>query len=158
MAMKRYAVVLAACASVALSVSIGATVASAAGGTVSGTSSMTAQHPHQESRSDQDKEVCALHPHFEEDLIVGSGGGIANAVVIIKGAKGDLKPSAREVRSKGMRLCAARTRVPAGSTVDIVNSDGILHNIHTYSTRIPPSTWRSPSSRRKSRRRLLSRK
>ena len=40
----------------------------------------------------KDKEVCGLHQHFQEDLIVDSGGGIANAVVIVKGAKGDLKP------------------------------------------------------------------
>src|SRR6267142_1973822 len=61
MAMKRYAVVLAACASVALSVSIGASLASA-----------------------------------------------------------------------------------AGSTVDIINSDGILHNIHTYSTKNPSFNMAQP--------------
>ncbi|HVN63157.1 MAG TPA: carboxypeptidase regulatory-like domain-containing protein, partial [Candidatus Binataceae bacterium] len=33
---------------------------------------------------------------------------------------------------------------PAGSTVDIVNSDGILHNIHTYSTVNPAFNMAQP--------------
>src|SRR5260370_39259148 len=97
MAMKKYAVVLAACASVALSVSIGANPASAAGGTVSGTVKYDGAPPAPKKvEATKDKEVCALHPHFEEDLIVDSGGGRANAVVSTQCAQGEFKP--REVK------------------------------------------------------------
>ncbi len=33
---------------------------------------------------------------------------------------------------------------PAGSTVDVLNSDGILHNIHTFGTANPPSNQAQP--------------
>jgi len=136
--MKSYAVVLAACASVALSVSIGANSASAAGGTVSGTVKYDGTAPTPKKvEVTKDKEVCALHPHVEEDLLVDSGGGIANAVVIVKGAKGDLKPGDVKFDQKGCDYVPHVLAFPAGSTVDIVNSDGILHNIHTYSEKNP---------------------
>ena len=111
--MNKFGVVLAACAGVALSMTVGASLASAAGGTISGTVKYdgTAPAPRKVEVT-KDKDVCGLHPHFEEDLIVDSGGGIANAVVIVKGAKGDMKPGEVQFDAEGMRLRAARARVP----------------------------------------------
>jgi plastocyanin len=136
--MKRYSVVLAACAGVALSMSVGASIASAAGGTISGTVKYDGTAPAPKSvEVTKDKEVCGLHPHFVEDLIVDSSGGIANAVVIVKGAKGDMKPTEVKFDQKGCDYVPHVLAFPAGSTVDITNSDGILHNIHTYSDKNP---------------------
>jgi plastocyanin len=134
--MNKFGVVLAACAGVALSMTVGASLASAAGGTISGTIKYdgTAPAPRKVEVT-KDKDVCALHPHFEEDLLVGSGGGIANAVVVVKGAKGDMKPGEVKFDQKGCDYTPHVLAFPAGSTVDIINSDGILHNIHTYSTK-----------------------
>jgi plastocyanin len=134
--MNKFGVVLAACAGVALSMTVGASLASAAGGTISGTVKYdgTAPAPRKVEVT-KDKDVCALHPHFEEDLLVGSGGGIANAVVVVKGAKGDMKPGEVKFDQKGCDYTPHVLAFPAGSTVDIINSDGILHNIHTYSTK-----------------------
>jgi len=84
-------------------VSIGAGPAAAAGGTVSGTVKYDGAAPAPKKvEVTKDKEVCALHPHFEEDLIVDSGGGIANAGGDHQGAKGDLKPSDVKFDSEGM--------------------------------------------------------
>ncbi len=143
--MKKYAVVLAACAGVALSMSVGASLASAAGGTISGTVKYdgTAPAPRKVEVT-KDKDVCGLHPHFEEDLIVDSGGGIANAVVIVKGAKGEMKPGEVQFVQKGCDYVPHVLAFPAGSTVDIVNADGILHNIHTYSTKNPSFNMAQP--------------
>ncbi len=143
--MKKFAVVLAACAGAALSMSVGAGLASAAGGAISGTVKYdgTAPAP-RKLEVTKDKEVCALHPHFEEDLIVGSGGGIANAVVTVKGAKGDLKPGEVKFDQKGCDYTPHVLAFPAGSTVDILNSDGILHNIHSYSTKNPAFNMAQP--------------
>ncbi len=100
--MKKYAVVLAACAGVALSMSVGAGIASAAGGTISGTVKYDGTAPAPKPvEVTKDKEVCGLHPHFTEDLIVDSSGGIANAVVVVKGAKGDMKPGDVTFDQKG---------------------------------------------------------
>ena len=75
--MKKIRVVLAACAGVALSMSVGASLASAAGGTISGTVKYDGTAPAPKPvEVTKDKEVCGLHQHFVEDLIVGSDGGI----------------------------------------------------------------------------------
>ncbi len=85
----------------------------------------------------KDKEVCGLKPHFEEDLIVGADGGIANAVVYIADAKAEPKPETVDFDQKGCDYLPHVLAFPAGSTVKIKNDDGILHNIHTYSTKNP---------------------
>ena len=143
--MNKFGVVLAACAGVALSMTVGASLASAAGGTISGTVKYdgTAPAPRKVEVT-KDKDVCALHPHFEEELVVGSGGGIANAVVVVKGAKGDVKPGEVKFDQKGCDYTPHVLAFPAGSTVDIINSDGILHNIHTYSTKNPAFNMAQP--------------
>ena len=143
--MKKLRVVLAACAGVALSMSVGASLASAAGGTISGTVKYEGTAPAPKPvEVTKDKEVCGLHQHFQEDLIVGSDGGIANAVVIVKGAKGEAKPGDVTFDQKGCDYVPHVLAFPAGSTVKIVNSDGILHNIHTYSTANPSFNMAQP--------------
>jgi plastocyanin len=145
MVMKKFRVVLAACAGVALSMSVGASMASAAGGTISGTVKYDGTAPAPKPvEVTKDKEVCGLHQHFQEDLIVGSDGGIANAVVIVKGAKGDMKPGDVTFDQKGCDYVPHVLAFEAGSTVKIVNSDGILHNIHTYSTANPSFNMAQP--------------
>jgi plastocyanin len=143
--MNKYKVVLAACAGVALSMSVGAGYALAAGGTISGTVKYEGTAPAPKPvEVTKDKEVCGLHQHFQEDLVVGSDGGIANAVVIVKGAKGDMKPGDVTFDQKGCDYVPHVLAFPAGSTVKIVNSDGILHNIHTYSTANPSFNMAQP--------------
>jgi plastocyanin len=143
--MSKYRVVLAATAGMALCLSVGAGIASAAGGTISGQVKYDGSAPApKEVEVTKDKEVCGLHKHFTEDLIVDSGGGIANAVVIVKGAKGDLKPADVTFDQKGCDYVPHVLAFPAGSTVKIVNSDGILHNIHTYSTVNPSFNMAQP--------------
>ena len=111
---------------------------------------MTAPRPQPKTvEITKDKEVCGLKPHFDEDLIVGSDGGIANAVVIVKGAKGDLKPENVEFDQKGCDYVPHVLAFPAGSTVEIMNDDGILHNIHTYSTVNPSFNMAQPKFKKK---------
>jgi len=133
--MKHFAMATAACAVVALGISFNPVSANAAGGTIGGTVKYDGTPPAQKTvEVTKDKEVCGLKPHYNEDLIVGSGGGIANAVVIVKGAKGDMKPQSVTFDQKGCDYQPHVLAFPAGSTVKIMNDDGILHNIHTYST------------------------
>jgi plastocyanin len=136
--MKRFAIVTTACAAVALGMTFGAVSANAAGGTISGTVKYDGAPPTPKPvEVTKDKDVCGLVKHVNEDLLVDSGGGIANAVVIVKGAKGDLKPTSVTFDQKGCRYDPHVLAFPAGSTVKIMNDDGILHNIHTYSTANP---------------------
>jgi plastocyanin len=85
----------------------------------------------------KDKDVCGVHPIFNESLVVGRDGGIRNAVVTIADiARGEpLKPgSAITFDQKGCEYQPHVVAFPVGSTVKVLNSDGILHSVHTEST------------------------
>jgi plastocyanin len=86
-----------------------------------------------------DPAVCGVKPQFEEDLVVGPDHGIANAVVSIAQALGGSQlqlhgaPELVTVDQRGCRYEPHVVAFPAGSTVQIINSDGILHSVHTHS-------------------------
>jgi plastocyanin len=89
----------------------------------------------------KDPEVCGKEK-TAPDLLVGPDGGIANAVVVVKAAKGKKLDPLAQNPVFDQKTCEFRPHVlmfPAGSTIDILNSDGILHNIHTTSS-VNPST------------------
>jgi plastocyanin len=94
----------------------------------------------------KDKEVCGTTPKLASDLVVGADGGIQYAVVSItniqKGkAFADQKGT---LDQKGCEYAPHIVTMPAGGHLEIVNSDGILHNIHTYSKDNPPLNRAQP--------------
>ena len=92
--MKKFAVLAAGCAAIAIGIGVaGYQAAADNGGTISGTVKFDGTPPTPKKvEVTKDKEVCGLKPHFEQELVVSSGGGIANAVVVLKDAKGTAKP------------------------------------------------------------------
>ena len=97
----------------------------------------------------KDPEVCGKDgkEKTSPDLLVSAGGGVANVVVVVKATKGKKLdvPTTNPVFDQ--RTCEFHPHVlafPAGSTVDVVNSDGILHNIHTTSTANPSVNQAQP--------------
>jgi plastocyanin len=94
----------------------------------------------------KDKDVCAAQPHFDNSLEIGPGGGIANAVVFIANISqgAPAAPTTVTMDQKGCQYIPRVLAFPAGSTVDVLNSDGILHNIHTYSTLNSPVNYAQP--------------
>ena len=124
----------------------GAAPAFAAGGTITGTVKYDGTAPPAKKvEVTKDKDVCGLKPHFDEELQVDSGGGIANAVVIVKGAPaGGAKPGDVTFDQKGCDYVPHVLAFQAGSTVHIMNDDGILHNIHTVSTKNPAFNMAQP--------------
>jgi len=95
----------------------------------------------------KDKEACGAHGEIKsEDLVVGADNALANAVVSITNiTKGKaMAPATPVLDQKGCRYIPHVLAFPAGSTVKILNSDGILHNIHTYSTANPPVNLAQP--------------
>src|SRR5262245_60994548 len=72
----------------------------------------------------KDKEVCAAHGELKaEDLLVGSGGGIENAVVSITNiSKGKPMDAATPTLDQnGCKYVPHVLLFPAGSTVKIIN-------------------------------------
>ncbi|HUO03661.1 MAG TPA: carboxypeptidase regulatory-like domain-containing protein [Candidatus Binataceae bacterium] len=143
--MKKFSTLMASIAA-ATALSMCASISPAmAAGTISGTVKLDGAAPAPKPvEVTKDKDVCGLKPHFSQDLVVSTGGGIKNAVIVLKDAKGDLKPAEVEFDQKGCTYEPHVLAFPAGSTVDIVNSDGILHNIHTYSTENPSFNMAQP--------------
>ncbi len=71
--------------------------------------------------------------------MVGPNKGIKNAVLSLAGAKGPAPKPAQKpaLNQKGCQFNPHVLVVPAGAEMDILNSDGILHNIHTFSKANP---------------------
>src|SRR5438046_1661188 len=77
-------------------------------------------------------------PITDQELVVGSDGGVQYAVVSIPDAKGTAKAGeAIKFDQKGCQYQPHVLAFPAGSHIQVLNSDGILHNIHTESTKNP---------------------
>jgi len=90
------------------------------------------------TKVNKDNQACGDEKRSEE-VIVGANKGLQNAVVSVVGAKGPApKPAQKPVLDqKGCQFAPHVLAVPAGADVDILNSDGVLHNIHTFSTANP---------------------
>jgi len=106
----------------------------------------------------KDVAVCSKIDHLDDRLIVGEDGGIQNAVVSIVGVKGG-KPlsSMGDEFILDQKSCAYSPHVvliPAGGTLKVINEDGVLHNIHTYSKLNPPCNLAQPKVLREITRRF----
>jgi len=105
------------------------------GGSISGTVKFkgTAPAPKKLDVS-KDKEVCGKTPKVDQSLVVNNG-NLVNAVITItdiqKGKKIEVKKVTLD--QNGCEYHPHVLAFPAGSAIEILNPDGILHNIHSYS-------------------------
>jgi plastocyanin len=101
----------------------------------------------------KDKEVCSREPHVDETLVVAADKGLANVVVYIKDApnapKMAVPAKAPELDQKSCKFHPHIQIIAAGSTLDVLNNDGILHNIHTYPKNNPPINQAQPKFKTK---------
>src|SRR6266540_2006751 len=117
------------------------------GGTISGEVKFVGTPPLSEKIAvTKDQEVCGKTEKVNEALLVGPNKGIQNVVVslsnIQKGKK--LPETGATLDQKDCRYAPHVVVSPAGAELAILNSDGILHNIHTYSTKNPPFNRAQP--------------
>ena len=107
------------------------------GGTLSGTVKFAGTPPPPgKIEVSKDPEVCGKDK-VKPDLMVGADGGLANVVVVVKASKGKKLEAPAQNPVFDQKTCEFRPHIlafPAGSTIDVTNSDGILHNIHTTSS------------------------
>jgi len=105
------------------------------GGSISGTVKYKGAAPAAKKLDiGKDKEVCDKTPKYDETLVVKDG-NLANAVVTITDIKKGKKIELKKVQydQKGCHYQPHVLAFPAGTTVEILNDDGILHNVHSYS-------------------------
>jgi plastocyanin len=105
------------------------------GGSISGTVKFkgTAPTPKKLDIS-KDKEVCGKTPKTDPTLIVDNG-NLVNAVITITDIQKGKKIEVKKVNldQNGCEYHPHVLAFTAGSTVEVLNPDGILHNIHSYS-------------------------
>ena len=105
------------------------------GGSISGTVKFkgTAPAPKKLDIS-KDKEDCDKTPKTDPTLVVNNG-NVVNAVITITDIQKGKKIETKKVTldQKGCEYHPHVLAFPAGSTVEILNPDGILHNVHSYS-------------------------
>ena len=116
------------------------------GGSISGTIKFKGTAPAAKKLDvGKDKEVCDKSPKTDQSLVV-SNGNLVNAVVTItdiqKGKKIELKKVTLD--QKGCEYHPHVLAFPAGSSVEILNPDGILHNVHSYSKANSPFNQAQP--------------
>jgi plastocyanin len=116
------------------------------GGTISGTVKFkgTAPAPKKLDIS-KDKEVCGKTPKVDQSLVVNNG-NIEYAVVTITDIQKGKKIEVKKVQldQQGCQYHPHVLAFPAGSTVEILNPDGILHNVHSYSKANSPFNMAQP--------------
>lgn len=106
------------------------------GGTIVGEVKFQGDPPAPEKiEINKDTQVCGTEK-TSKALLVSSNKGIANVVVSITDiSKGKKMEAAKpELDQKGCEYIPHIVFVPAGGELAILNSDGITHNVHTYST------------------------
>ncbi|MGB7950650.1 MAG: carboxypeptidase regulatory-like domain-containing protein [Candidatus Binatia bacterium] len=98
----------------------------------------------------KDSEKCGAEV-TAEDLVIGSDKGIQNAVVSVVGLKG-VPPKPANPPTVDQKGCVFRPHVfivGVGTPVDILNSDGVLHNFHTHGSKNSPMNRAQPGFRKK---------
>src|SRR5438445_9793820 len=125
------------------------------GGTLSGTVTYDGTPPAAAKiEVTKDPEVCGKESKekVNPSLLVAQGGGIANVVVTVKAAKGKKLEVPATNPAFDQTTCEFQPHVlvfPAGSTIDVMNSDGMLHNIHTTGIANPSQNQAQQKFKRK---------
>ncbi len=105
------------------------------GGSISGTVKFKGTAPAPKKLDvGKDKEVCDKSPKMDMSLVVKDG-NLVNAVVMITDIKKGKKNEVKNVTldQNGCEYNPHVLAFPAGTTVEILNPDGVLHNVHSYS-------------------------
>jgi len=105
------------------------------GGRVEGRVTFSGAKPKAEPRPiTKDNATCGHGPKPSEQVLLGAGGALRNAVVTIEGIRRGKKPAAAPpvLDQKKCDYIPHVQAVVSGATLDILNSDDILHNVHGY--------------------------
>ena len=108
------------------------------GGAITGTVKIAGDVPEVKMINvDKDQKSCGHDPKPSEALLVSSDKNVRNAVVSItnisKGKKFNRPEGNSTIDQKGCVFIPHVIIVPPGSTIDLLNGDYVMHNIHSWS-------------------------
>ncbi len=108
------------------------------GGTIEAEVKFTGKAEVETIKVNKDVEVCGKEKRIEK-IAVGANKGLLNAVVSLADGKGAPTAKAAKKAALDQKGCEFHPHVlgTLPGEIDILNSDGILHNIHTFSTANP---------------------
>jgi plastocyanin len=105
-----------------------------------GTLEVEVKHPGaavvEKLKVNKDTQQCGTEA-VQEKVVVGPNKGLGAVVVSLPETKGGGPAKKAEIDQKGCKFVPRVVAVQAGGELDVKNSDGILHNIHTYSSTNP---------------------
>ncbi len=84
----------------------------------------------------QDTKSCGMGKSSPR-LVVGKDRGVANAIIYLEGISSGKKFSSDQpclLAQRNCEYCPHVMVVPAGSKLNIVNEDAVLHSVHSYTT------------------------
>ncbi len=112
------------------------------GGTITGTVTLAGDVPGVKSSAvEKDQEACGHEPKPSEALLVSSDKNIETAIVSITNISSGKKFGGLGVGKnatldqKGCVFIPHVLVIPPGSTVDLLNSDIVMHNLHSWSVK-----------------------
>jgi plastocyanin len=107
------------------------------GGTITGTVKIAGDVPAAKTlKVDKDQATCGHDDIPSEALIVSGDGALENAVVSITNISKGKKfagGTASSIDQKGCIFSPHVAIIPPGSTIDLLNSDDVMHNLHSWS-------------------------
>jgi plastocyanin len=113
------------------------------GGTIVGEVKLAGAAPAPKTvKVNKDVEVCGQEKKIAE-VAAGPGGGLGNAIVAVPSAKSAKAGKPAVLDQKGCEFRPSVLIMSPGE-LKILNSDGVLHNIHTFSTANPPVNKAQP--------------
>lgn len=128
-------------------------IETASTGTIVGTVKFQGKAPERkEIAVTRNKKVCGKEAKFTESLVVSTTGGVKNAVLYLTDIKRGKKfkvPSVFNIDQRGCQFHPHILIVPAGKSFTLINSDGILHNFRTNSTKNPILNKAQPKFKKK---------
>ena len=106
------------------------------GGTITGTVKLVGDAPAaKELKVDKDRATCGHDSLPSEALIVSGDSALQNAVVSIvnisKGKK--FEGGTPAIDQKGCVFVPHVSMIPQGSSIELLNSDDVMHNLHSWS-------------------------
>ncbi len=117
------------------------------GGTIVGEVKLVGAAPAPKTvKVNKDNEVCGQEKKIAE-VQVGPNGGVGSTIVSVSDAKGAKAAAPAVLDQKGCEF-RPNVLVMAPGEIKILNSDGVLHNIHTFSTANPPINKAQPKFRK----------
>ncbi|MFQ5664841.1 MAG: carboxypeptidase regulatory-like domain-containing protein [Candidatus Binatia bacterium] len=117
------------------------------GGTIKGVVRFANTYPPPDTLEvTKDFEVCGQEKRDEKFIVSPATKGLKNVVVsLVDLARGKaFAPQAATLSQKGCQYVPHLVLLPAGGTLTILNEDGILHNVHTYSKANTPLNRAQP--------------